>query len=280
MINLDYYYPKKIINNKPLTGKRRQIETIGVKKVLSFVRRITFFCTLIILTAILFHYGLNLILHSSYLRLEDIRFEGCNNIKPQDLMNQAQLERGDNLLWLNLKEISQKIISNPWVKEVKIERNFPHTLIIKITERVPVALVHQEKIFLVDEDGNLFKELEPQDPFDFPIITGSLPTDNTQLLKAVLNFLNTADSLGVIPKNNVSEVHLEGEGRITLYTLNENIPIRMELTHYAEKLSFLQRLKEELAKRQIEPQRIEIISLDEAHIKVSSSVKREKEGRL
>lgn len=219
-------------------------------------------------------------LHSSYLQLENIRIEGCNNVSPQDLITRAQLERGTNIISLNLKEIYQKIITNPWIKEVKIERNFPHTIIIKIVERVPVALVHQGKFFLVDQEGNPFKELEPRDPVDFPVITGVFPSSSRNQLKAVLKFLDTADHLGVIPKNNVAEVHLEEEGEITLYPLSDNIPIKMELTQYAEKLSFLQRLKEELAKRQIEPQQIEIISLDEAHIKLASSVKKEKGGRL
>ncbi|MCX8011960.1 MAG: FtsQ-type POTRA domain-containing protein, partial [Desulfobacterota bacterium] len=265
MIDLDYYYTKKIINNSSRIVKRKPIQAIKFKKVLLFVRRIILFCTLAILTVMFFYYGLNLILHSPYLRLEHIRFEGCNNVSPQDLMKLAHIERGVNIISLNLKEIYQKIISNPWIKEVKIERNFPHTLIIKIVERVPVALVHQGKFFLVDQEGNLFKEIEPRDPIDFPIITGFSPSSNNQQqLKVVLRFLDTADHLRVIPKNNVSEVHLEGEGRITLYTLNENILIKMDLTQYSEKLSFLQKLKGELAERQIQPQRIEIISLDEA----------------
>jgi hypothetical protein len=55
--------------------------------------------------------------------------------------------------------------------------------------------------------------------------------------------------------------------------LTENIPIQMDLKNYSKKLVLLRNLKEDLAKRKIEPQAIEIISLDEARVKIASSSK-------
>jgi cell division protein FtsQ len=173
-----------------------------------------------------------------------------------------------------LQEISQKIIANPWVKDVRIERNFPHQLIIEITERVPVALASQEGLFLVDREGDLFKKVERQDNIDMPVITGlSFSEPNTQRVKEILDFLETAEHMGVFPTRTVSEVHVDGDYGITLYMLTENIPIQMDLKNYSGKLALLRSLKEDLAKRKIEPQGIEIISLDEARVKIASSSK-------
>jgi hypothetical protein len=66
---------------------------------------------------------------------------------------------------------------------------------------------------------------------------------------------------------------VDGDYGITLYTLTENISIQMSLKDYSEKLALLRSLKEDLAKRKIEPQAIEIISLDEARVKIASSSK-------
>jgi cell division protein FtsQ len=232
------------------------------------------FAGLIILTAASLYYGGSFIARSPYFALHDIRFEGCKNVKPQELMSLANVRQGYNILALNLREISQKIIANPWVKDVRIERNFPHQLIIEITERVPVALASQEDLFLVDREGDLFKKVERQDNIDMPVITGlSLSEPSTQRVKEILDFLETAEHMGVFPTRTVSEVHVDGDYGITFYMLTENISIQMDLKNYSEKLALLRSLKEDLAKRKIEPQAIEIISLDEARVKIASSSK-------
>jgi cell division protein FtsQ len=274
MIDLDYYYSRKITNQKSFLWKRRLLKHGEIKKICFLFLRRMLFAGLIILTAASLYYGGSFIARSPYFALHDIRFEGCKNVKPQELMSLANVRQGYNILALNLREISQKIIANPWVKDVRIERNFPHQLIIEITERVPVALASQEDLFLVDREGDLFKKVERQDNIDMPVITGlSLSEPSTQRVKEILDFLETAEHMGVFPTRTVSEVHVDGDYGITFYMLTENISIQMDLKNYSEKLALLRSLKEDLAKRKIEPQAIEIISLDEARVKIASSSK-------
>jgi len=274
MIDLDYYYSRKITNQKSFLWKRRLLKHGEIKKICFLFLRRMLFPALIILTAASLYYGGSFIARSPYFALHDIRFEGCKNVKPQELMSLANVRQGYNILALNLREISQKIIANPWVKDVRIERNFPHQLIIEITERVPVALASQEDLFLVDREGDLFKKVERQDNIDMPVITGlSLSEPSTQRVKEILDFLETAEHMGVFPTRTVSEVHVDGDYGITFYMLTENISIQMDLKNYSEKLALLRSLKEDLAKRKIEPQAIEIISLDEARVKIASSSK-------
>ena len=275
MIDLDYYYSRKITNQKSFPWEKRLLRHGEIKKICFLFLRLMLFSALIILTASSLYYGGSFIARSPYFALQDIRFEGCKNVKPQELMNLAHLQPGYNILALNLQEISQKIITNPWVKDVRIERNFPHQLIIDVTERIPVALASQEALFLVDREGNLFKKVERQDNIDMPVVTGlSLSEPSTQRVKKILDFLETAEHMGVFPLRTVSEVHVDGDCGIVLYTLTENIPIQMDLKNYSEKLALLRSIKEDLAKRKIEPQAIEIISLDEARVKIASSSKR------
>jgi len=274
MIDLDYYYSQKITNQKSFSCKKRHLKHGEIKKICILSLRLMLFSAIIILTAASLYFGGSFVARSPYFALEDIRVEGCKNVKPQELMSLAHLRPGYNIIALNLQEISQKMLANPWVKDVRIERNFPHQLIIKIAERVPVALVSQDDLFLVDQEGDLFKKVERQDNIDMPVITGlSLSEPNTQRVREILGFLETAEHMGVFPTRTVSEVHVDGDYGITIYTLTEDIPIQMDLKNYSEKLAFLRSLKEDLAERKIKPQAIEIISLDEARVKIASSSK-------
>jgi len=275
MIDLDYSYSRKITNQKSFLWKRRLIKHGEMKKVYFLFLRLMLVSVFVILTAASLYYGGSYVARSPYFVLHDIRFEGCKNTTPQELMRLANIRQGYNILALNLQEISRRIISNPWVKDVRIERNLPHQqLIIRITERVPVVLASQKDLFLVDREGDLFKKVERQDNIDMPVITGLSPSEpNTQRIKKILGFLKTAEHMGIFPLRIISEVHVEGDYGVILYTLTDNISIRMNLKNYSEKLALLKNIKEDLAKRKIETQAIEIISSDEARVKIASSSK-------
>jgi cell division protein FtsQ len=274
MLDKESYYTRKIPNRKPLPWRRRVLKLVGTPKLFFPTLRFILLGALVVVTLIPLNYAGRLIANSPCLALEDIRFEGCNNANPQELMKFAHLKPGMNIVSLNLHEIAQRLNTHPWVKEVKIERLFPHLLTIKVAERIPVALVNNKKLFFVDGEGDLFKEVEPKDNVDMPVITGlSFSEPNTKLIKEVLNFLDSADQTGILPKNMLSEVHVDHDYGITLYTLSEALPIRMDLGHYPEKLKLLKSIKDDLNTRQISPEAIDIISLDEVHVRVTSPSK-------
>lgn len=272
MFDLDYFYSQRITNRRFLLRKRTFIQPGEIKKLFFPFIRMVLFLSLIFVTTIPLNYVGDLVVSSSYLALRHIRFEGCNNVHPQELIKLTQVREGTNILFLHLEELAQRINANPWVKEVKIEKVFPHLLNIKVEERVPVALINHEKLFLVDREGNLFKEVEPNDNTDLPVITGiSFSELNAQLIKEVLNLLDNADQVGILPKEEVSEVHFDKDYGLTFYTLKDAIPIRMGIGDFQEKLKLLASIKEDMEVRRIEPKAIDIISLEEAHVKVASS---------
>ncbi len=77
-----------------------------------------------------------------------------------------------------------------WIRRIDIEKQVPDTLRIKITERIPVALVRiSEKLLYVDEEGAAFAELSPRvGDADLPLIAdaqGAELVRSVQLLTAL-----------------------------------------------------------------------------------------------
>lgn len=77
-----------------------------------------------------------------------------------------------------------------WVRRIDIEKQVPDTLRIKITERIPVALVRvNDKLLYVDEEGAAFAELSPRvGDADLPLIAdaqGAELVRSVQLLTAL-----------------------------------------------------------------------------------------------
>jgi len=234
--------------------------------------RVSLFLLLVLVTSAFLNYMGNFIVHSSLLALKDIHFEGCRNATSQELMKAADVRPGKNIFDVDLEKLAQQLKANPWVKDVMIKRVFPNRLKIRVTERVAVAMAYHKRLFLVDKEGVLFKEVEPGDNIDLPIITGlSLSSPNTQLIREAFVLLDTAEQTGVLPKDMVSEVHLDRNDGFIIYTLQKAMPIRMSSRDYKRKLNLFARIKEDLHNRQIEPERIDLISPEVAHVSVASS---------
>jgi len=266
------YSTRKIHNRRSRYRGKKFFTLAKIKRFFLFAGRTTFCLSLILISSVLLHFLINFIMHSPYLAIKDTQFEGCHNVSPQELMMLADLKPGTNIFTVSLKGISRRISANPWVKEVKIRRTFPHILTVTVNERVPVALVNHKKLFLVDDEGILFKEVEAKDKADMPIITGlSFSQANSDRIKNIINLLKLADKEAVLPMEMVSEVNFDDQYGITIYTLQDAVPIRIGFGNYEEKLALLATVQEDLYTRQVDPGGIEIISPEVAYVKKLSS---------
>lgn len=84
----------------------------------------------------------------------DIRTDGM--LKPQELREQYNLQPGVNLFAVNIAKIHADLLTLPVVRAVEIRRQLPDTLVLRVGERVAVALLVTDKMSLpVDKDGHV-----------------------------------------------------------------------------------------------------------------------------
>lgn len=266
------YGSRKIRNErlaflKRLAGQKGKLKLIGYQLI-----RTAFWGALILITALLVNRLLDYLGQSSYLALRDIRFEGCQRVSPQELMTLANIKAGANILAIDLKYVSQQMKSNPWVKEITIRRSLCQGVSIEVVERKPTAVVVDKKLFLTDEDGIIFKEVDHGDPVDMPVITGlSLARGNLGAVKQAIDLLMAGHSAGILPYDSISEIHIEENQVFSLYTVQDSLCIRLGFDDYKNKLALLARVQEDLHKRRISPGTIHLLSADVAHVKKVSS---------
>jgi cell division septal protein FtsQ len=80
-----------------------------------------------------------------------------------------------NLFDLDLKPVEERILSQPWIREVRLEKHFPQTLSISIVFREPQALLQAENgsLSYVDLDGKVFGQVNLMVQPDLPVISSS-----------------------------------------------------------------------------------------------------------
>ncbi len=78
--------------------------------------------------------------NSSAFTIESVDVTGVDHLTASEMTELAAVPSGSTLLRVDVDGITQRLKSNPWVLDVKINREFPNTLGIEITER-PIAAV-------------------------------------------------------------------------------------------------------------------------------------------
>ncbi len=96
-------------------------------------------------------------------------------VDPQTISDLAAVPVGKvSLFDLDLKSIERRILTNSWVRSVRLQKRFPQTLSISVTFREPRALMQAPKgaLAYVDLDGNVFGQVDLELQSDLPIFAG------------------------------------------------------------------------------------------------------------
>ena len=75
-----------------------------------------------------------------YFHVRTIDFDGVRFAKPAELVQRLHVDTMQSV-WQPLDSLVARLSSHPMVSRVIVERNLPGTLRVRITERVPVAMV-------------------------------------------------------------------------------------------------------------------------------------------
>jgi cell division protein FtsQ len=78
-----------------------------------------------------------------------------------------------NLLILDIHTLKEKLIVHPWIKDIRVRKNFPSTLKISILERKPAAILKKSGFFLIDREGIKLQEVDSLFSWDFPLFVDS-----------------------------------------------------------------------------------------------------------
>ena len=205
---------------------------------------------------------------TQYFSIQNIEVDGTDHLRPEKIINQAGIAKGDNLLGINLRKIRKRILTNPWVKEVRISREIPDVLRIDITEYKPEAIAEIEnETYLLNREGWLFKTVNDEDPKNLPFISGISYTDvpiadfpassQFEAIREVLELGRTEKAL--IPAKKIRQIYMDRELGLTLEVFEPAVVIQIGYGNYSQKY---RNLKHVLAHLQNGNESFEINAVD------------------
>ena len=221
----------------------------GLRRLGSRLLKITLAFSIITVVSVSFLSAYHYLLRSPHVKVERVEIRGVDKRFQKELVALCGINAEPNLLAINLGELKQKIEAHPWIRTARLERRFPHTLIMEIQRQVPVAILLSDPLYYVNPWGEPFKPVSREESVDFPVITG-ISSDGAspgEPLRAVAQIMGILKSeQGIWSMERLSEVNVKEDGRVSLYYSHLKAEIRCNVNELSEKLPGLRQVAEHL----------------------------------
>jgi cell division protein FtsQ len=174
------------------------------------------------------------LLSSPYMKLERVEMEGVEGKIRDELIRESGLNSDLSLLALNLNKLKKKMEEHPWIRSVRLERRFPHSLFVHVEKEHPLGVVVMDRLYYINKEGEMFKEVSQSESVDFPFITGVDKEEakrGNKLRRAAyfIKALETVEEPWSL--NHLSEVNVGEEKIFSLYYKNIGAEIKLTGSH-------------------------------------------------
>jgi cell division protein FtsQ len=102
--------------------------------------------------------NLNLKKNSSFLEIKKMEIINNHLIKESDITEKLKNIYGINIFLIKRKDIEGPLKEINFFEKVEVKKKYPNTIIVKIFETKPAAILYQNKVkYLLDSSSNLIK---------------------------------------------------------------------------------------------------------------------------
>ena len=186
------------------------------------------------LLAIVAAVGLGLIVYfTPLMAARDVLVIGTGAVTQQDVLAATQVRPGTPLLQINTDEVADRVATIRQVASARVQREYPSTLRITITERIPVAVKDfPDGPHLYDRDGVDFATGPPPPALPYLDVDNPGPADPPT--KAALEVLTSlrpevASQVGRVAAPSVASITLTlTDGRVVVWGTNDRTEEKAE----------------------------------------------------
>lgn len=179
----------------------------------------------------------------AFFRVRHIEVVGARYVPPRDILDRLKIDTLASV-WDPTGRLESRVAEHPLVREVKVGRKLPGTLVVRVVEHAPVALVPTANGFRAYDERGVQLPIDPTSAdVDAPILAGP---DS-----AMLRLLGAARTEAPELYRRVSEMRREGEGGRELLLLLDSLPVRTLSDVTLQRLADLELVEHDLARRRL-----------------------------
>jgi cell division protein FtsQ len=105
--------------------------------------------------------------------MKRVEIKGARHIRQLDVYNIAFDQPSNAMPLVDLEATRQRLLRFGWVRDARVSRRLPDTLVVDIVERRPAAIwQHNRKLALIDLDGVVLESVRLNAMPDLPLLIG------------------------------------------------------------------------------------------------------------
>jgi cell division protein FtsQ len=105
--------------------------------------------------------------------MKRVEIKGANHIRQLDVYNIAFDQPSTAMPMVDLEATRQRLLQFGWVRDARVSRRLPDTLVVDIVERRPAAIwQHNQRLALIDADGVVLEAVKLDAMPDLPLLIG------------------------------------------------------------------------------------------------------------
>ena len=170
-----------------------------------------------------------------FFRMRRVEIEGLRYLAPADVAERMKVDTTQSI-WIDLDPVTARVKSHPQVADVRLSRRLPGTLVARVTEHMPIAVVATRAGFQVlDARGVVL----PMDPSQVPVNLPVLVQRDTVLLRllagvraaqpALFERISEARRTGNEVRLELAALSVRAMADVTVQRLADILPVERDL---------------------------------------------------
>jgi cell division protein FtsQ len=185
--------------------------------------------------------------HMAFFRVRRIEIQGARYVAPSDILARLHVDTTASV-WDATGPLARRVMAHPEIARAEIERKLPGTLVVRVTERTPVALVPANGGFRVYDERGVALPIDPtRVSVDAPVM---LQPDS-----AAFRLLGAMRGAMAALYARVSAVRVAGD---TLVLELDDIPVRTMRDVTLDRLAEIEPVEADLNKKQLHALEIDL----------------------
>lgn len=188
--------------------------------------------------------------------VENVVIRGNNIFTEQELLDSLQIPIGEKMFALNTNKYRAKLEKIPFFEEVSVVKSLPKTITIILQEKKFLAwLIVKDTKYLVDKDGNVLPQIQPNQILNLPIVSVTSNLQNiskidnvsqNNFLLLAIRFLQNVNLRNDFVSDKISEVKIISENKLEVYLTSSDVKVIFSNEGFPEKLEYLSSFLKEI----------------------------------
>ncbi len=165
--------------------------------------------------------------------LKNIRINGVSQLSESEILTKINPFLKESIFGTDMGKVKEAIASHPFIKDVRVKRVFPFSILIDVNERRPSALwVGSEgDLRVLDEDGRPYRGLVRGERPGLFVVNAPFGGEARSIFREVTSW----DQQGIMRKEAISEV-VYRDGNMTVFSLDDGVEIILGKEDQRERL--------------------------------------------